>query len=133
MRTTPQAISGMSQVKSKAKFDFLFKTAKERVYDFFAREPQYVAEIIANNEDLVWALDESVADASMESLPILERLKTPFLKIFMEVFREEFDGNAEILLREPKFAQKFLKTCLTIWLKEATRTALLSIIFRSLF
>ena len=45
-----------------------------------------VTEVLGVREDFVWALDESVADMSLESLPILVRLKMPFLKIFMGVF-----------------------------------------------
>ncbi len=109
LRIKPQAIAGMSQIKSKAKFDFIFKTAKKRVFDFFAREQQYIAEILGVHEDFIWALDESVADMSMESLPILVRLKMPFLKVFMEVVREEFGETAKTLLREPEFAPIYLK------------------------
>tara|TARA_B100000315_G_scaffold260520_1_gene322559 strand:+ start:8373 stop:9587 length:1215 start_codon:yes stop_codon:yes gene_type:complete len=109
LRMKPQAIAGMSQIKSKSKFDFIFKTAKDRVFDFFAREQQYIAEIIGVHEDFTWALDESVADMSIESLPIMVRLKMPFLKIFMEVFREEFGDFAKIALREPEFAPVYLK------------------------
>ena len=105
----PQAIAGMSQIKSKTKFDFIFKSAKKRVFDFFAREQQYIAEILGVHEDFTWALDESMADMSMESLPILVRLKMPFLKVFMEVFRDEFGDFAKLVLREPEFATVYLK------------------------
>ncbi|MFP6710774.1 MAG: hypothetical protein VB913_03645 [Rhodospirillales bacterium] len=109
LRVKPQAIAGMAQIKSKAKFDFIFKTAKKRVFDFFARDQQYIAEILGVHENFVWALDESVADMSMESLPVLIRLKMPFLKLFMEVFREEFTDFSKIILREPQFAPTYLK------------------------
>ncbi len=109
LRVKPQAIAGMSQIKSKTKFDFIFKSAKKRVFDFFAREQQYIAEILGVHEDFTWALDESMADMSMESLPILVRLKMPFLKVFMEVFRDEFGDFAKLVLREPEFATVYLK------------------------
>jgi hypothetical protein len=109
LRVKPQAIAGMSQIKSKVKFDFIFKTAKKRVFDFFAREQQYIAEILGVHEDFTWALDESVADMSMESLPILVRLKMPFLKVFMKVFRDEFGDFTKLVLREPDFAPIYLK------------------------
>jgi hypothetical protein len=76
---------------------------------FFARDQQYIAEILGVHENFVWALDESVADMSMESLPVLIRLKMPFLKLFMEVFREEFTDFSKIILREPQFAPTYLK------------------------
>ena len=46
---------------------------------------------------------------SMESLPVISRLKMPFLKVFMEVFREEFGDFAKLILREPEFATAHLK------------------------
>ena len=45
---------------------------------------------------------------SMESLPILVRLKILFLKVFMEVFRDEFGDFAKLVLREPEFATIYL-------------------------
>ena len=53
-------------------------------------------------------LDESIADTSMESLPILVLLKILFLKVFMEVFRDEFGDFAKLVLREPEFATIYL-------------------------
>ena len=53
-------------------------------------------------------LDESIADMSMESLPILVLLKILFLKVFMEVFRDEFGDFAKLVLREPEFATIYL-------------------------
>ncbi|MDP6258017.1 MAG: hypothetical protein QGH63_02885 [Rhodospirillales bacterium] len=59
-------------------------------------------------EDFAWVLDESIADTSMESLPILVLLKILFLKVFMEVFRDEFGDFAKLVLREPEFATIYL-------------------------
>jgi hypothetical protein len=68
-----------------------------------------VAEVIGVHEDFIWALDESVADMSIESLPIVVRLKMPFLKVFMQSFREEFKDFSKLILREPEFALIYLK------------------------
>ena len=68
-----------------------------------------IAEIPGVHEDFTWALDESIADMSMESLPILARLKMPFLKVFMDVFRDEFGDFAKLVLRELEFATIYLK------------------------
>ena len=54
-------------------------------------------------------LDESIADMSMESLPILVLLKILFLKVFMDVFRDEFGDFAKLVLRELEFATIYLK------------------------
>jgi len=109
LKDNPGAIAGMAMIKSKGKFDFIFKITGDRIWDFFARDTQYVAEIIGADEDRIWAIGPSIADLSYENLQILRRLKLPVLKIFMEVYREVFGKMASKFLIEDEFGPKFLK------------------------
>lgn len=109
LQDDPGAIAGMAMIKSKAKFDFIFKITGDRVWDFFSRDPQYIVEIIGADEDRIWSVGPSIADLSHENLIILKRLKLPILKIFMDTFRDVFGDLAPKFLIQDDFGPKFLK------------------------
>ncbi len=107
MKANPAALRGLARCDEK-KFIFFSGILGDKIWEFFARDPDAVVEFMGMDRRRVEVFGSSVASICADALRMLNPIPTVVLSVVMETFHEVFGDLSPKLLGSDEFSRKFL-------------------------
>ncbi len=107
MKTNPAALRGLARCDEK-KFIFFSGLLGDKIWEFFARDPDAVVELMGMDRRRVEVFGPAVASICADALRMLNPIPTIVLNVVMETFHEVFEDLSPKLLGSDEFSRKFL-------------------------
>ncbi len=112
MAENPVAIRGVAICDEKA-FQLFEKVIGERLWSFFGRDQQLVAELRGVDKKRLLSLGPHAPDLCVATFHVLEDVPTLILAPFMRSFAKVFGSPGRALLGDQQFAEDFLANVVT--------------------
>lgn len=103
----PAAIEGLSRA-TDMQFAFFEEVCGKRVWNFFARDLDYIDEVSETDKMVLRAVGPLLADTSLESVDALSRLQADRIEQLLEGFRTVFRADLPDILSDSAFGRQTL-------------------------